>query len=502
VLYRQKFNTFIRIYEKGREDAVGYIVNKNGFGDRVTEGSGAVFLAALSRKPKSLDGLTDEIALSFIDVDRSVLKQDLTDFYAILEEDGFIVSGQTPEELDRKDTRFSYSDIDPKTLHKNMMPLISRAKKSTQEYLKNFFKNKPHLTSLHIELTSRCNESCVHCYIPHENKLHDIEPELFYGVLVQCREMGVLGITLSGGEPLIHKHFPDFLRKLKEYDFSISIFSNLTLLNDDIITEMKDSRISGIHVSLYSMRPEIHDAITKVPGSFFKTLDAILLLIKNNIPVTISCPTMKQNKDDYIGVLSWAREHRVRAVTDYIMMARYDHTTDNLDNRLSLDEIEKLVGEIISNDDKYQKELLSDSIGQNDQLDTGNDSVCVACMISLCMVSNGNIYPCAGWQSYVCGNVKDTPLREIWERSEGIKYLRDLRKRDFPECLHCADKEFCSMCMVRNANENQDMSAIGTLGDPLKINKHFCKVAKLNRKIVLDWKKKLAATGKPSDGPV
>jgi MoaA/NifB/PqqE/SkfB family radical SAM enzyme len=486
MLYRQKFDSFIRIYEKGTMDAVGYIVNKNGFGERATEGSGAVFLAALSRKPKSLDVLTDEIVLSFNDVDRSVLKQDIIEFYKMLEDDDFIVSGQTSEELDRKDTRFSYSEIDPKSLHKNLTPLISRAKKNIQEYFKNYFKEKPHLTTLHIELTSRCNERCVHCYIPHENKLHDIEPELFYSVLEQCRELGVLGITLSGGEPLIHKHFSDFLRKLKEYDFSINIFSNLTLLNDDIIMEMKDSNLSSIHVSLYSMKPEIHDAITNVPGSFFKTLDAILHLIENDIPIRISCPTMKQNKGDYVDVLNWAREHKVRAATDYVMMARYDHTTDNLDNRLSLDEVEKLINEIISNDTEYQKEILSGSIGQIDLQDTSNDNICAACMISLCMVSNGNCYPCAGWQNYVCGNVKKTPLCDIWEHSPKVQYLRGLRKRDFPKCANCEDRGFCAMCMVRNANEAPD-------GNPLHINEHFCKVAALNRKIVLDWKAKLKA---------
>jgi hypothetical protein len=47
----------------------------------------------------------------------------------------------------------------------------------------------------------------------------------------------------------------------------------------------------------------------------------------------------------------------------------------------------------------------------------------------------------------------------------------------------------------RNANENNDNVAIpggGTVcGNPLKINEHFCKVAALNRKIVMDWKNKL-----------
>jgi hypothetical protein len=45
--------------------------------------------------------------------------------------------------------------------------------------------------------------------------------------------------------------------------------------------------------------------------------------------------------------------------------------------------------------------------------------------------------------------------------------------------------------MARNANENQEMSAVDTLGDPLKINEHFCRVAALNRKIVLEWREKM-----------
>ncbi|MGF7107814.1 hypothetical protein [Treponema pedis] len=59
---------------------------------------------------------------------------------------------------------------------------------------------------------------------------------------------------------------------------------------------------------------------------------------------------MKQNKDDYGEVMRWAHEHKVRAVTDYIMMARYDHTTGNLDNRLNLCEVEKIIRDILADD--------------------------------------------------------------------------------------------------------------------------------------------------------
>jgi hypothetical protein len=50
-----------------------------------------------------------------------------------------------------------------------------------------------------------------------------------------------------------------------------------------------------------------------------------------------------------------------------------------------------------------------------------------------------------------------------------------------PKCLDCSDYDFCIMCILRHANENQE-------DNPLKINEHFCKVAALNRKVVRNWK--------------
>jgi radical SAM protein with 4Fe4S-binding SPASM domain len=332
-----------------------------------------------------------------------------------------------------------------------------------------------------IELTSRCNERCVHCYIPHENKTTDIDPALFYDVLNQCRDMGILSLTLSGGEPMLHKNFCDFLRRAKEYDFSINILSNLTLLSDEIIAEMKANRLSSVQVSLYSMKAEIHDSITKLPGSFQKTRDNILRLIENDIPLQISCPAMKQNKNCFADVMQWAHEHKIRATTDFIMMARYDNTVDNLDNRLDLDEVETVIADIIAGDAHYQNEILQPDFETQEQRDRSDDLVCGVCTASICMVANGTVYPCPGWQSYICGNLYTTTLKDIWENSPKVKYLRGLRKKDFPKCTNCADRGFCAMCMVRNANESPT-------SDPLQINEHFCKVAAINRKIVLEWK--------------
>ncbi len=281
---------------------------------------------------------------------------------------------------------------------------------------------------------------------------------------------------------MLNKNFYDFLRKCREYNFSVNVLSNLTLLNDKIIEEMKSNPLLGVQVSLYSMDPVIHDEITQMKGSFGKTKNAILKLIENEIPLQISCPIMKQNRDCYNDVIEWARKHRVHTGADYAIIAGYDHTAQNLNCRLSIDEIRGVVNSKIAYNVEYLEQIEMAAIEKKDI--TSDDYVCSVCRSSICITETGDVYPCAGWQDYIVGNVKETLLKDIWNNSEKVQYLRSLRNKDFPKCLQCSDKEYCTMCMVRNANENLQ-------GDPLVVSKHFCSIAKLNKQIVFDWKKSL-----------
>jgi radical SAM protein with 4Fe4S-binding SPASM domain len=281
---------------------------------------------------------------------------------------------------------------------------------------------------------------------------------------------------------MLHKNFCDFLRKCKEHDLSLNVLSNLTLLNDEILKEMKTNPLLGVQVSLYSMNPDIHDEITQKKGSFEKTKNAILKLIENDIPLQISCPIMKQNKNCYNEVIKWAEKHKIHVGDDYGIIARYNHTTQNLNCRLSLNEIKEVIDDKVANDSKYLEQIEKEAEKKKNM--TSIDFVCSVCHSSICVADNGNVYPCAGWQDFIVGNLNETSLIDIWENSEKVQYLRNLRKQDFPKCIQCPDKEFCTMCMVRNANENP-------YGDLLAVNEHFCKIAKLNREIVLEWKEKL-----------
>lgn len=486
MFFKQKSNVIFRNYE-----SFGYITDNRNFGYRLTKNSknyigdkilsetGAIFFSVLDRKPQTLDELAKKIDEQFEDIDIRTIKNDAKEFYCMLERDGFIVSGETLQECEEKDTKFSYKVLEPDIIDKDFFPTIKQPEKSTQDFLEEHFKGKPQLTNLHIEITSKCNERCIHCYIPHENKICHIDSNLFYDVLEQSKNMKLLHLTLSGGEPMLHKNFCDFLRKCREYDFSVNVLSNLTLLDDKIIKEMKANPFLGIQVSLYSMNPNIHDEITQMKGSFEKTKNAILKLIENDILLQISCPVMKQNKNCYNDVIKWAEKHKIRVSDDFVIIASYNHTTKNLNCRLSINEIKELINDKIANNAKYLEEMEA----EKKRNITSDDYVCSVCHSSICIAENGNVYPCAGWQDYVVGNVKETSLNNIWDNSEKVQYLRNLRNKDFPICIQCSDKDFCTMCMVRNANESP-------LGDPLAVNKYFCDIAKFNKKITLEWKEK------------
>lgn len=486
--FKRKSNIIFRNY-----GSFGYITDNRNFGynqykstdqelgDKILSESGAAFFSVLSREAVSLSELAKKLKKIFPEVNLRTLKKDAGDFYLLLEQEGFVVFGETIQTCNDKDVTFSYEFNIPKNIKHEDNNIVPQTKE-TQDFFEEYFHGVPQLTNLHIEITSRCNERCVHCYIPHEFKANCIDVDLFYKIVEQCKEMRLLHLTLTGGEPMLHKNFIDFLHICNEYNFSVNVLSNLTLLSNEIIKEMKSNPLLGVQVSLYSMDANIHDQITQLNGSFEKTINAILKLVENDIPVQISCPILKQNQHCINDVRDWANKHKINLVSDFVIIGKYDHNTQNLNCRLSIDEIEEVIIEKLSTEYEYFE--LIEREAEKKRSFSPTDFVCSVCHSSICISEKGNVYPCAGWQSYILGNIKDDSLNEIWANSNKVKYLRELRNHDFPKCLNCVDREFCTMCMVRNANEDP-------YGNPLVVNEYFCKIAKLNRELVIERKRNL-----------
>lgn len=477
MLVRQSKNSFIRCTNN-----YGYIVNQLTKYDRVYDANGANFLSQISREPQEIDDITGKLVKLYKGVSFDEVRIDLVEFIKDLEKAKFVITGKTPEEIDRKDEQFSYA-IDKSITLKDDFSQFT--KENISENTQNFFREEvqghPLIKRLQFELSSRCNERCIHCYIPNpkKNAGFDMPLEKVKGILDEYSSMGGISVTLSGGEAFLHKDIIEILRYCRKKDLKITILTNLTILTNEHIKVLKEVDVAFIQTSLYSMNPEVHDQITTIKGSFSKTKDSIERLVANDIPVQISCPTMKANYRDYKDVLLYAQSLKIKAQTDFIIMARADLDKDNLANRLSLEETEYLLRDIMKYDPKYRDMSLylrprSDEVTLNYD-EFVNEPLCGVGYDNCCVTANGDVYPCAGWQAYVLGNVYHQTLQDIWENSERMKQLRKIKQSSFPQCLKCEALKYCSRCLVRNFNESN--------GDMFNVPKHFCDVAFLNKRI-------------------
>ncbi|KML67740.1 radical SAM protein [Pectobacterium peruviense] len=472
--FKLKSNVLFRNYGD-----YGYITDDRNYryvkdeviGERIVSESGAVFLSTLNKTPKSTLNICTELLAKFKDASIEIIRDDVEEFFSELVCDGFLCKGETAAECNSNDYVFTYKDIDSKV----KVDISKDNPDNTNEFFEKHESEVNRLTSVHIEITSKCNERCIHCYIPHEKKIKTLDTENIYSLLKQCKDMNVLHITLSGGEPMLHKDFCDILKQCREYDFSVSVLTNLTLLTDEVVTEMKLNGLLGVQTSLYSTVPVIHDSITKMTGSFKKTESSILKLVENDIPLQISCPVMKQNKNCYRDVIEWAKKYGIAVSYDYALIAEYDHSNKIIGNRLSLNEVSDVIKDKSSNDKTYLDRLKDDLINKS-HVDP-EDPICSICSVSVCIAENGNVYPCAGWQYCVLGNILETSLNDVWHFSRKINLLRMIKRKDFPKCMQCDIKGTCSMCLVRNANEDCN-------GDYLNVNEYFCNITKMKKELL------------------
>lgn len=482
MLFKQSKNAFVRTYGE-----TGYITNQMTRWDRSYNETGADFLNTLSREVQDVESVVNNILVPMYDgVTADELREDYIAFLLDLEKNMFVWTGDTPEEVESKEIEFSYSLGNMKTQTDDYTQLTEyKVDTTTQDFNLQNIHYKPQIGNLQFELTSRCNERCIHCYIPNGKKDEgsDMPLEKVKSIIDEFAEMGGLHITLSGGEVFLHKDTIKIMQYCREKDMQISILSNLIALKDIHIPFIKAANVSIVQTSLYSVDPAIHDLITKVPGSCQKTKAAIEKLVAADIPVQISCPVMKANKSSYKEVMQYAKQFNIKSQTDYIMMAQADFDTQNLANRLSLDETEVVIRDIIEQDIDYRKmtkKLRPKSEAFKFDPEAYKASpLCGAGANMLCITESGDCYPCAGWQAYKCGNVNEKSLREIWEESDALEAVRKVTNASFPECLECEAANYCAMCLVRNYNESN--------GDMFKINRHFCDVAFLNKRLVEEY---------------
>jgi radical SAM protein with 4Fe4S-binding SPASM domain len=294
--------------------------------------------------------------------------------------------------------------------------------------------------SVQLDLTYRCNEQCVHCYLDHEDHGEMTTVEI-KRLLKEMADAGVFILTLSGGEIFMRKDFFEILECARALTFCIKLKTNAVLIREAQAARLRDLAVESIQVSIYSHRPEVHDAITKVPGSLQRSISAIRFLKSQGLKVIIANVLMTENMRDYQGVRALAAELGTECTLDPTVTPMMDGDRSTVDLNAGESALRALFRDetLVGNADEFC------AIPPPPSEDSMESLPCSAGHTACYVSPYGEFYPCVQFP-LSCGNVRQQRFIDIWRNSEQLKEVRSIRLRDLSSCSQCAHGSTCTRC--------------------------------------------------------
>jgi len=294
--------------------------------------------------------------------------------------------------------------------------------------------------SVHIDVTYRCNERCVHCYLEHDDKGEMTTAEI-KNVLDQLAEAGVFFLVFSGGEVFMRRDFLELVEYARKLLFNVKIKTNGVMIHQAEAKRLRELGVEQVQLSVYSHRPEIHDAITKLPGSLKRTVDSIRLRQSQGLKVTLSNVLMTVNRTDEKGTHALAKELGVSYTLDPTVTPKMDGDTSILKLRVDDENLDTLFADpdLVGNVEEFCKPPapVDDDILEGYSCSAGH----TACYIS----PYGDVFPCVQFP-LPTGNVRQQKFADIWYRSPQMKEVRSIRVKDLTVCSSCTHAGSCTRC--------------------------------------------------------
>jgi radical SAM protein with 4Fe4S-binding SPASM domain len=307
--------------------------------------------------------------------------------------------------------------------------------------------------SVHFDLTYRCNERCVHCYLDHDDHGELTTAECI-GVLEEVAEAGALFLTFSGGEIFLRTDFFVILAAARRLHFDISLKTNALLITPERAARLRELGVRRIQISVYSGDPAVHDAITKVPGSFARTIAAIPRLVGQGLKVKLACPLMKENLSAYRGVMELAEKLGVPYVLDLTITPMMDGSHGPLAHRVASSALLPVLQDPVLNwyhvppsaeQSVAPGPKLGSAVSSGLESSVYDDIPCSAGHNSCYISPYGDVLPCVQLPK-AAGNLRRQRFAEIWYRSPALEEVRSVRDTQLPVCSHCEIRKYCERC--------------------------------------------------------
>ncbi len=300
------------------------------------------------------------------------------------------------------------------------------------------------LLSVHWELTHRCNERCIHCYLdvlpPRARPVDELTTAECIAVLDQLAALGALHLTLSGGELFVRRDWYALATAAHARRFVLRIFTNGLAITPARAAQLAALQPYAVEISVYGADAATHDAVTQLPGSFARTRRAFGLLATHGLRTILKTPLLASNIAQFDALRSLAAELHAGFRCDPLLTPK--RSGDDAPLRSA-----PRYADLVTH---YRRTL--------DAAPPTTAPGCRLCNVghnALAIAPNGDIYPCLELPIAV-GNVRHTSLAELWAQAPRWETLTSLRAETLAACRDCALGALCGRChgLARQATGN------------------------------------------------
>lgn len=291
--------------------------------------------------------------------------------------------------------------------------------------------NENVLFTVLVELTYACNLDCFFCYNDRAIKGKPLSTEQYFRFMEDLRDMQVLNLVLTGGEPFAHPDFFKIGAKARELGFVVRIKSNGHALTHRLASRLKrEVDPFGVDISLHGASAETHDRQTQVPGSFDRLIKNFQVMKDLDLRFRLNGTLTAWNEHEMEAMFEIAEQWNVPFNLSSAVTPRDDGDQEPLSISPSADAIEKAYGI------KEAKALMGESRAGDGELSLPQEPLekcegkssagkqCGTGSATLTIDPMGNILPCVQWRRPV-GNLHHNSVKDIWSNSADLDDIRN-----------------------------------------------------------------------------
>ncbi len=291
----------------------------------------------------------------------------------------------------------------------------------------------------HLDITYRCDLDCEHCYLT-DKQWPELTTVELKAVLDQLRSLGVIRIQWSGGEVFTRPDFPELLRYAASLGFMNNVKTHAGHVTPERAAMMAGYGVFRMDVSIYSLRDEVHDEVTRMPGSLQASLVGMKNALDAGIAVRAAVVIFQKNSAEVEELDRYFRDMGCDVSFNSSILSDNNASTHLDGLRLTPEQL----------DDVNRRRLgLRVAAGEDVTVKPEfnvDDNPCGAGGTLIYIAPDGAVWPCVNFPMSL-GNVREEPLVPMWETSDRRAELRQFTNANRTDCASCSGATVCAYCV-------------------------------------------------------